>query len=189
MAYSNGKSRFWLSYTGGRGSSQGHGILSGDPVHTRGWDAGVKVTARGSRISRDEFNIHMTTGSHESGRDVQLGTVSDTPDGPRWTPAGPPAVIPVAAGTVPVIAAIPVNSHLNRATPAEYACVVLAGRWPSGESRFGTARITRGEAGEWTVTEHSDYWDAPMSQTQAVTAMVEMTGHSRPACTKPHATR
>lgn len=181
--------RFYTSYTSRRHNTRGQAILAGDPVHTRGWDAGVKVTARGSRVSHDYFDVYMTGGSHDAHGSVHVGTVSDTPDGPRWTPAGPPAVIPVQADGKPVIMAIPVSSHLNQEEPAEYACVVLAGRWPSGEPRFGTARLTHDDNDKWTVTEHSDYWNTPMTQTQAVTEMVEMTGHSRPACTKPHATR
>jgi hypothetical protein len=87
MAYSRGKSRFWLSYTGGRGSVQRHGIPAGDGVHPRGWNAGARVTPR-VRDDRDEFDVYMTTGSHDSGHSVHLGTVRDTPDGPAWEPAG-----------------------------------------------------------------------------------------------------
>jgi hypothetical protein len=56
-------------------------------VHTRGWNAGVKVIPAGS-AGADEFAVYMTTGSHTAGRDAYIGTVTDTEDGPRWTLAG-----------------------------------------------------------------------------------------------------
>jgi hypothetical protein len=192
-------SHFYANWTNARGSRHDASLANGSSAHLRGWDAGVRVTPRnamgssyGKRYSeQDRIELAMTSGSRgeNEGRVTALGRIVATPDGPRWEPAGPRALVPAAADGQPVIAAIPVNSHLNRPEPTEYACVVLAGRWPSGEPRFGTARLFREPSEEWTVTEHSDYWDAPMSQTEATTRMVEMTGHSRPPCTKPHVTR
>jgi hypothetical protein len=77
--------RFWLSYTGERGTLKQATPSPGDAVHIRGWNAGVKVNPRPR--ARDEFDVYLTTGSHETGHDVLLGTVKDTPDGPVWEPA------------------------------------------------------------------------------------------------------
>jgi len=78
--------RFYTSYTNRRHKNYGAGILAGDPVHTRGWNVGVSVTAYDDR-GRDSFVVRMTHGSHEGGLSTDLGTVRDTPDGPRWEPA------------------------------------------------------------------------------------------------------
>ena len=72
--------RFWSETTGARGATRGTSVQPGSSVHTRGWDAGAKVTPR-SRDT-DEFDIYMTTGSHGAGQDVHLGTVRDTPARP-----------------------------------------------------------------------------------------------------------
>jgi hypothetical protein len=80
-----GKCRFWLSYTNQRGTLHQGTPSPGDSVHVRGQYAGVQVTPRPR--DRDEFDVSMTTGSHETGLDVHLGTVKDTPDGPVWEPA------------------------------------------------------------------------------------------------------
>jgi hypothetical protein len=85
-----GKCRFWLSYTSQRGNMREAAPAAGDSVHVRGWETGIKVTPR-PRV-RDEFDIYLTTGSHETGHDIQLGTVKDTPDGPVWESAAGPAV-------------------------------------------------------------------------------------------------
>jgi hypothetical protein len=178
--------RFVTSFTNTRGGKGGGGIRAGDGVHTRGWDAGVTVTARerGADGKQDEFDVYMTKGSHatDTDRAVHLGTVAGTANGPVWTPASKPGPVPARAGQVPVIAAIPVDSHKNNETPSEYDCVVVAGHWPSGEPRFGTARV-RNDDGRPTVTGHSDYWDAPMSQVAAITEMIRATGHERPGAT------
>ena len=81
--------RFYTSYTNRRHNSYGAGTLAGYDVHTRGWDAGVRVTPReaGPDGKQDDFDVHMTTGSHESGHNTHLGTVHGTPDGPVWEPA------------------------------------------------------------------------------------------------------
>lgn len=159
-----------------------------DYAKVNGWDVGVRIEPDLS-ARQDTLRVYMTGGSHDAHGKTLIGLAWNSDAGPRWEPAEPPAVVPVHADGKPVIAALPINSHLNRPQPAEYVCVVLTGRWPSGEPRFGTARITRDETGEWTVTEHSDYWNRNMSQTEAVTAMVEAAGHSRPPCTKLHTTR
>lgn len=83
------KFRFWTSYTGARGGTRGASVDPGSSVHTRGWDAGVRVTPRPRE--RDEFDVTMTYGSHDGGQDVHLGTVRDTRGGPRWIPADLPA--------------------------------------------------------------------------------------------------
>jgi hypothetical protein len=48
----------------------------------------VKVNPRPR--DRDEFDVYLTTGSHETGHDVHVGTVKDTPDGPAWEPEDSP---------------------------------------------------------------------------------------------------
>lgn len=78
--------RFYTEHTNRRHDTYGAGTLAGYGTHARGWNAGARITCR-DRDNRDEFDIYMTTGSHASGHDVYLGTVRDTPDGPRWEPA------------------------------------------------------------------------------------------------------
>jgi hypothetical protein len=172
-----------------RGRSRPETCAMPDFGWIRGWDAGVRVEPDHSSRS-DRLKIYMDGGSHEAGGKTLLGEVRATEAGPRWVPAGPAVVAPVtvkAGGrALPVIASVPVGSHRNEDAPAGYVCVVLAGRYASGEPWFGIAQLTREDDG-WTVNSHSDFWDDHMSQTAAVTAMVELTGHSRPACTKPHA--
>jgi len=172
--------------------------------HVRGWNAGVKVIPD-TTTQRDELAVYMTGGSSGSSPTRLLGTVTDTPDGPRWEPADPPKPprIPVNVKTaghpqeryaMPVIAALPVATHTNSPEPDEYVCVVLTGRWPSGEPVFGTVRATR-DGDDW-VTESRAYDmgvlgsnPGPWSLTRATTEMVEMTGHSRPPCSRPHTDR
>ncbi len=199
MAYSGGKARFWLSYTGGRESKQEHGISPGYGVHVRGWNTGIRITPRVR--SRDEFDVYLTTGSHNEGRSVQLGTVHNTPDGPVWEPEtkpGKPGKIPVRVRTAGhpsdqyamlVVAAIPVQAHLNKTDPDEYACVVISGSWASGrEPTFGTVLATRD--GDGWVTDSRAYdmgpLGCPRSLVGAVTEMIRMAGHERPACTRKH---
>lgn len=192
--------RFYTSYTNRRHNSYGAGILGGDPVHTRGWNAGVSVTAYDDS-GRDSFVVRMTHGSHEGGLSTDLGTVRDTPDGPRWEPADKPgpARVPVRVRTsghptdrytLPVIAAIPMQSHRNETDPDEYACAVGTGRWPSGEPTFGTIVATRD--GDHWVTESSAYDMGPLgrprSLTGAVSEMIRLAGHERPSCTRTHTT-
>src|ERR1700743_2269645 len=77
--------RFYTTAVNGRGNTVGIGGrgAAGD-IHLRGWDAGVKVVPIGVKGERDRFEVYMTTGSHASGRDVLLGTVHDTADGPQF---------------------------------------------------------------------------------------------------------
>ena len=56
-------------------------------AHLRGWNAGVAVYVRNRLDGADEFAVYMTKGSN-GGTSTFLGTVTDTPDGPQWTPAG-----------------------------------------------------------------------------------------------------
>jgi hypothetical protein len=207
-------SHFYATWTNARGSRHDTSLANGSPAHLRGWDAGVRITPRnamgssyGKRYSeQDRIELAMTGGtrSEDEGKVTALGRIVATPDGPRWEPADPPkpARIPTHVKTaghpldryaMPVIAAIPVASHTNNPEPDEYVCVVLTGRWPSMEPVFGTVRATR-EGDDW-VTESRAYDmgvlgsnPGPRSLTAATTAMVEQTGHSRPACTRPHAT-
>jgi len=101
--------RFYTEYTNRRRKTYGAQILAGDGVHTRGWNAGVQVTARerGQDGSQDNFDVSMTGGSHNADRTVLLGTVVHTPDGPQWAPA-------TADGTSPV----PIWDPAETATPA-----------------------------------------------------------------------
>jgi hypothetical protein len=85
---------------------------------------------------------------------------------------------------MPVVAAIPMQSHLNKTDADEYACVVISGRWASDrEPTFGTVLATR-DGDSW-VTESSAYdlgpLGRPRSQTAAVTEMIRLAGHERPA--------
>jgi hypothetical protein len=82
------KFRFYTSTTNARGNTAEGSVRAGSCVHTRGWDAGVRVWADPDDEDRDAFTIYATTGSHGAGHDRLIGTVSDTEDGPRWTPAG-----------------------------------------------------------------------------------------------------
>jgi hypothetical protein len=145
-----------------------------DYAKINAWDVGVRiepVTVPGP----DTLRVYLTGGSHDAHGRTEVGQAVSTEAGPRWVPAGPAPVAPSFAGERPVIASIPVGSHLDEPEPAGYVCVVLAGRYPSGRSKFGIAHLTR-EGGGWTVTSHSDYWNSPMSQVQAVTAMLKLTG-------------
>jgi hypothetical protein len=85
--------RFYTEYTNRRHKTYGAQILEGDGVHTRGWDAGARVTMRavGPDGAADAAEVYMTWGSHDSGTAVLVGTVYDTPGGPVWVPAQVPA--------------------------------------------------------------------------------------------------
>lgn len=77
--------RFYGTATNGRGNSVSFGGRgSAGEMHLRGWNAGVKVVPVGIKGEPDRFEVYMTTGSHASGRDVLLGTVHDTADGPQF---------------------------------------------------------------------------------------------------------
>lgn len=73
--------RFYVSYENRRGKTYGAGMKAGAEAHTRGWDAGVRVTVA-DQNGRDEFKIYMTGGSHDATSPVYLGSVVSTPDGP-----------------------------------------------------------------------------------------------------------
>ncbi len=77
--------RFYGSMTNSRGREVTAGG-AGD-AHIRGWNAGVLVYAGPGKDDRDSFTVYMSTGSSRSGREVLIGTVTDTPDGPAFTPA------------------------------------------------------------------------------------------------------
>lgn len=185
--------RFYTSYTNRRHKGYGAGILPGDPVHTRGWNAGVSVTAQSENGGRDGFTVTMTTGSHDSGGSVHLGTVHDTPEGPRWDPAARPGKVPARVRTaghpsdryaMPVVAAIPMESHLDKTDSDEYACVVISGRWASSrELTFGAIIATRD--GDGWVTESRAYDMGPLghprSLVSATTEMIRLAGYERPS--------
>lgn len=84
--------RYYTEYTNRRGKTYGAQILPGDGVHTRGWDAGVRVTPHpaGELGKVDSFAVYMTWGSHDSGTAVMVGTVYDTANGPVFVPAQMP---------------------------------------------------------------------------------------------------
>ena len=87
--------RFYLSYTNRRGNTYGAGTRDGDPVHVRGWDAGVEVVPRSvtrqpdGTTEYDAFDIYMTRGSNGgagSAARVHIGRVHDTKDGAWFEP-------------------------------------------------------------------------------------------------------
>jgi hypothetical protein len=192
--------RFVTSFTTSRGGKGGGSIRPGDGVHTRGWNAGVTVTARergwnagvtarerGEAGKRDEFDVYMTRGSHGTGRPVHIGTVAGTPDGPAWEPADKPGRVPARIShdgrPMDVIAAIPARSHLNATSPPEHICVVWCSSYASGEPRFAVVRATRSPDGTGWVTEDDTYDHEEYSQTAAVGTMVRLAGHERPGAT------
>lgn len=147
-----------------------------DYVKLNAWDVGVRLApANANQASTPAIRVYLTGGSNDAGGKTEIGTAVSTDAGPRWVPAGPAPIAPSFAGECPVIAAIPVGSHLDEPEPAGYVCVVLSGRYGSGRAQFGIAHLTR-EDGGWTVTSHSDYWNNPLSLTQAVTTMLRLTG-------------
>lgn len=82
-------SRFYGTAVNGRGNTVSFGGRHpAGEIHLRGWNAGVKVVPIGVKGERDRFEVYMTTGSHASGRDILLGTVHDTADGPQFIEAG-----------------------------------------------------------------------------------------------------
>jgi hypothetical protein len=183
--------RFVTDFTNSRGRKNGSSIRPGDGVHTRGWDAGVTVTARerGPAGKRDEFDVYMTKGSHatDTSRAVHLGTVAGTADGPSWEPASKPGRMPARVSrsgrSMDVISGIPLASHLNATAPDGYACVVWCSSWPSGEPRFAVVHARRSPDGTGWVTEDDTYDHEEYSQTAAVGKMIRATGHERPGAT------
>lgn len=79
--------RTYMDYTNRRGNKYGVGMAHGGSVHLRGWDIGIRLVARAPKDGPDSFDVFMTTGSHESGADVLIGTAINTPDGPEFKPA------------------------------------------------------------------------------------------------------
>jgi hypothetical protein len=80
--------RFYHDYDNRRGTNYGAGMKPGCDAHTRGWHAGVEVTVTTTDDDRDAFYVRMTSGSSGGGcGSTYLGTVTDTPDGPRWEPS------------------------------------------------------------------------------------------------------
>jgi hypothetical protein len=80
-------SRFFGTGVNGRGNVVSFGGRgNAGQIHLRGWDAGVKVVPA-IEGGKDAFHVYMTSGSHASARDVLLGIVHDTPDGPEWEAA------------------------------------------------------------------------------------------------------
>lgn len=173
-----------------------------DYAKVNGWDVGVRIEPDLS-ARQDTLRVYLTGGSHGAHGKTLVGLAWNSDTGPKWEPPGPPATVPARVRTaghpldryaMPVIAALPVAAHLDDPEPGEYICVVLTGRYPSGRAVFGTVRATR-EGDNW-VTESREFDmsvlgsnPGPRSLSRATTAMVQMTGHSRPPCTMPHVTR
>lgn len=76
--------RTYLSGDNSRGTEVT--AAGGDHAHFRGWNAGVRVEHRISDAGQDTFKVIMTGGSHDNRAGVVLGTVTDTEDGPQWSP-------------------------------------------------------------------------------------------------------
>lgn len=75
--------RFYVTTVNGNGNTKGSITLEQEATHVRGWNAGVKVVPA-SVHGRDAFEVYVTSGSHGVKRDVYLGTVHDTDNGPEW---------------------------------------------------------------------------------------------------------
>lgn len=78
--------RFYHDYDNRRGTYYGAGMKAGCSAHTRGWHAGVRVSIGVTDDDQDLVAVWMTGGSNSRHGDVYLGVVTDTSDGPRWTP-------------------------------------------------------------------------------------------------------
>jgi hypothetical protein len=79
--------RHYHSYDNRRGNTYGAGMKPGCDAHTRGWQAGVNVRVLVNELDQDEFYVTMTSGSSGHHASTFLGIVTDTKDGPRWTPS------------------------------------------------------------------------------------------------------
>lgn len=79
--------RFYHSYDNRRGRDYGAGMKPGCDAHTRGWNAGVRVSVTTTDEDKDQFVVWMTGGSSSRHGDTYLGTVTDTKDGPHWAPS------------------------------------------------------------------------------------------------------
>lgn len=60
-------------------------------AHIRGWNAGVNVEVRQQDDGHDVFYVYMTSGSAQAQVSTLIGTVHETPNGPRWEPNPVPA--------------------------------------------------------------------------------------------------
>lgn len=150
--------------------------------HVRGWDAGVKVIPDWSAPKdRDELAVFMTGGSSGSSPTRLVGTVRETPDGPRWFPAEAPGRVPARVGSpaMEVVAAIPVGAHKDNPEPDEYICAVYTRTASYGDrlSYFGTVHAyLNAETGRWSA----DAGNYDLSQTAAVHDMIKRAGFERP---------
>ena len=88
------KFHFYQSHANARGNYNEGSLANGSTAHLRGWNAGVKVSPRGSGSSYgtstgdDEITLAMTGGSRDDQTRKVLGTIRETGDGPVWEPAG-----------------------------------------------------------------------------------------------------
>lgn len=81
---------FYTSATNSRGNlTTASGLRSGQTVHARGWNSGVKVISKIDQDGRDVFYVYRTAGSGGAGCDVFLGRVV----GDTFIPATAQAVI------------------------------------------------------------------------------------------------
>lgn len=78
--------RHYHDYDNRRGNNYGAGMKPGCTAHTRGWHAGVRVCIGVDDDDRDTVAVWMTGGSTGRHGDTYLGIVTETPDGPVWTP-------------------------------------------------------------------------------------------------------
>jgi hypothetical protein len=76
------------TYLTGGDNSRGGSVTGANAkfAHLRGWNAGVEVNVGRTEDDRDCFYVNMTGGSNGYSQ-KRLGTVTDTPDGPRWEPS------------------------------------------------------------------------------------------------------
>ncbi len=170
--------KFWMTYTSIRGKSYGAAAPAGDGVHVRGNDTGAMITPR-DRNGHAEFDVYMTTGSSQEGLSVHLGTVQGTPGGPLWVPAGDPGKVPARVGAMPVTAAIPMRAWSPAGDqPDEYACTVIAGRWPSGTPFYSALLARRDPDGVTWKTDRSPFELPRLSQDEAIAAMIRAAGHT-----------
>jgi hypothetical protein len=82
--------RFYCTTDNSRGNTvSAMGNKHGQGAHIRGWSAGVRVHAHPDYTDKDVdvFDIYATTGSGGNGREVKIGTVRQTSDGPIFVPA------------------------------------------------------------------------------------------------------
>lgn len=82
-------SRFYGTAVNGRGNTVSFGGRgNAGQMHLRGWNAGVRVVPCIDKEldDSDVFEVYMTSGSHGHTRDILLGKVHDTKDGPVFIP-------------------------------------------------------------------------------------------------------